>query len=425
MKTTKKYLFIFVLLLLFVMSCKEEERHLASSDDSIAPHQPSEITYKPLYGGVRFFYVLPDDEDLLSVDARYTNSNNESYSFSSSYYVDSLDVFGFGDTLEYKIELYAVDRAGNKSAPAVVTVKPLESAISRVMKSVQVKSGFSSFFIDWKNELEQSINVYADFNYTQGGTKYEFTSVFSSNLLTERRFIEDLNLTTDEPVSVSIRVEDIYGNITEPVDKGQFALYEDTKIPKENWFLPAANDSTGGVPQCFGDGLEGRLRYVIDDLIDQGDNLNFMHTQSRGRTGNKINGNMPWNIIIDLGGYYQLSRIVSIQRHSGGINNIERGQYYRSENVGIYQMYLWDEDSVKWSAISQHKIPVPTGLSELEFVKKGEAGDMAYMYPDDPKYTKSTRWFRYEALKGFTSNYTRDDANCLSELTLYGKKTGK
>ena len=425
MKTTKKYFYILLSFLLFVMACKEEERHLASSDDSISPQKPSQITYKPLYGGARFFYTIPNDEDLLSVDARYTNDKKESYSFSSSYYVDSLDVYGFGDTLTYNVELYAVDRAGNKSAPTIVAVKPLESAISRVMKSVQVKSGFSSFFIDWTNELKQSINVYADFNYTKGGTKYQFTSVFSSNLLTERRFIENLNLAPNEPVNVSIRVQDMYGNISKPVDKGSLALYEDVKIPKAKWYLPPAASLMGGIPQCFGDGLEGRTRYVIDDLIDRGDNLNFMHTQSRGRTGLVADGNMPWNIIIDLGAYYELSRIVTVQRHSGGLDNINRGQYYKSENVGVYKMYIWDEDSVKWSVISQHQIPVPVGLSELEFVKKGEAGDMAYMYPDDPKYTKRTRWFRYEALKGFTSNYTSEDANCLSELTLYGKTTGQ
>lgn len=425
MKTKKKYFYILFSFLLFVMACKEEERYLASSDDSIAPQQPSGITYKPLYGGARFFYVLPDDEDLLSVDATYTNAKNKSYSFSSSYYVDSLDVYGFGDTIAYEVELYAVDRAGNKSAPTIVTVKPLESAISRVVKSIQVKSGFSSFFIDWTNELKQSINVYADFNYTKDGTTYEFTSVFSSNLLSERRFIQDLNLTPTEPVNVSIRVEDMYGNITEPIDKGELSLYEDIKIPKAKWYLPPTNSLMGDIPQCFGDGLEGRTRYVIDDLIDQGDNLNFMHTQSRGRTGRVADGNMPWNIIIDLGAYYELSRIVTVQRHSGGLDNINRGQYYQSENVGVYKMYIWDEDSVKWSVISKHIIPVPTGLSELEFVKKGEAGDMAYMYPDNPKYTKRTRWFRYEALKGFTSNYTRDDANCLSEVTLYGKTTGQ
>lgn len=422
METTKIYLFILISFLLLTVSCKEEDRHLASSDDSTPPKQPLNITYKPLYGGARFYYQLPNDEDLLSVNATYTNTNKQSFSFSSSYFVDSLDVFGFGDTLEYKVELYAVDRTGNKSEPVVVNVKPKESAITRVLKSAIVKPGFSSFFIDWENELKQSINVYVDFSYTKGGTNHKFTSVYSSNLLKERRFIEDLVLTPEELVNVKIRVEDSYGNITESVDKGNLSLFVDQELAKSEWFLPAANDMKGGVPQCFGDGLEGRLRYVIDGIIDRGDNLNFMHTQSRGRTGKTADGNMPWNIMIDLGGYYELSRIITVQRHSGGLANINRGQYYQSENVGLYNMYYWDEETNNWVLISQHKIPVPVGLSELEFVKKGEAGDMAYMYPEDPKYTKATRWFRYEALKGFTSNYTRDDANCLSELTLFGKK---
>lgn len=425
MKTTKKYLYILIPFLLFIMSCKEEGRVLATSDDSIAPQKPTGITYKPLFGGVRFYYTLPNDEDLLSINAKYVNAKNESFSFSASYFTDSLDVFGFGDTIVYDIELYALDRAGNKSVPTIVKVKPLESAVSRVLKSLQVKPGFSSFFIDWTNELKQSINVYADFSYTKAGTQYKFTSVFSSNLLKERRFVEDLDLSPSEPVKVSIRVEDMFGNISKPADKGEIALFEDVKIPKANWYLPPVASLKGGVPQCFGDGLEGRTRYVIDDMIDRGDNLNFMHTQSRGRTGLVADGNMPWNIIIDLGAYYELSRIVTVQRHSGGLANINRGQYYQSENVGRYKMYIWDEDSVKWSVISQHQIPVPVGLSELEFVKKGEAGDMAYMYPDNPKYTKRTRWFRYEALKAFTSNYTGEGANCLSEVTLFGKATGQ
>jgi hypothetical protein len=422
MKTTKKYYIILVALLTILVACEEEGRRRSTSDDSTPPQSPANVTYKPLFGGVRFYYDLPNDEDLLSVEAKYTNAENKTFTFSSSYFVDSLDVYGFGDTINYQIDVYAVDRAGNKSNPVNVTVKPMEPAITRVVKSLVLKPGFSSFFVDWVNELEQSINVYIDFTYTKDGTQHEYTSVFSSNLPNDRRFVENLFLTPQEPVNVKIRVTDIYGNKSEPVDMGQISLLEDIKIPKENWFLPDANDSIGGIPQAFGDGHEGRLRYVIDDIIDRGDNLNFMHTQARGRTGFTKDGNMPWNVIIDLGDYYELSRIITVQRHSGGLANISRGQYYGSENVGIYEMYIWDDEVNDWVFVSQNKIEVPVGLSELEFVKKGEAGDMAYMYPENPGYTKKTRWFRYQAMKSFNGNYTLDNANCLSEITLYGRK---
>jgi hypothetical protein len=422
MKITSYFLFAIATVLMVFASCEEEKIHKTASDDKTPPQPPSEIIYQPLYGGARFFYQVPNDEDLLSIEAKYTNMNGESFLFAASYFVDSLDVYGFGDTINYEVELYAVDRTGNRSEPVTVTVKPLESAISRVIISLDVKPAFGSFFIDWQNELEQSINIYVDFSYNQNGEIKEFTSVFSSNLETDRRFVEDLNLTSEEPLNVKIRVSDIYGNTSEPVEIGDIFLLEDGKIEKENWFLPAANDSIGGIPQAYGDNVEGRLVSVIDDIIDEGSNLNFMHTGGRGRTGNSNDGNMPWNVIIDLGDHYELSRIITHQRHMDFCGDLCRGQYYGGENVGIYEMYIWNDETAEWEYVSENKIEVPVGLSDLEFVKKGKEGDMAYMYPDEPNYTKPTRWFRYRALKGFGGNYTLDNANCLSEITLYGRK---
>jgi len=409
--------------LLAVLSCKEKDRFRPGSDDGTPPGKVELREYKPLFGGARFFYYVPNDEDLMAVEAVYESPNGRSFTFSASYFVDSLDVYGFPSTEEHAVRLFAVDRAGNRSAPVTVHVKPLQPAFTRVSESIEVKPGFSSFFLDWTNELEQNINVYVDFSFSQNGQDRQLTTVFSSNLARDRRFVNDLDLSPQEKVAVRVRVEDMYGNMTEPVDKGQIALYEDVKIPKADWTLPEPNDSIGGVPMVFGNGLEGRNRYVIDDIIDKGDNLNFLHTSSRGRTGRLADGNMPWNFIIDLGDHYELSRIITVQRHSGGLANIARGQYYRYENVGIYNMHIWDDAANAWEFVSQHKILEPLGLSELEFVRMGEAGDMAYMYPDDPKYTKPTRWFRYEAVKGFGGNYTLDDANCLSEITLYGRKS--
>lgn len=421
----KKFIFLYLLAVITFqfVSCKEEEPFKAGGDDNTAPGKISEVTYKPLYGGARFFYTIPKDRDLLRIEGVYTNPQQKSFTFTASYFSDSLDVYGLPDANEYVIQLFAVDRSGNKSEASEVKVVPLQPAYMRVAESIEIKSGFSSFFLDWTNELKQNINVYVDFKYVLNGAERSSTTVFSSNLAKERRFINDLALGPGQAVDVKVRVEDMYGNATQTIDKGKIELYEDIELPKSKWILPNPNDSIGGVPMCFGDGLEGRNRYVIDGIIDKGDNLNFMHTNSRGRTGKNSDGNMPWNFIIDLGDYYELSRIVTVQRHSGGIANISRGQYYRSENVGIYNMYYWEESTKAWVAISQHKIPVPLDKSELEMVKLGEAGDMAYMYPDDPKYTKRTRWFRYEALKGFSGNYTLDDANCLSEITLYGRKS--
>lgn len=412
---------LILIILLTVAACKKQQRFTMESD-STPPGKITLRSYQPLYGGARFFYTIPNDEDLLGVEAVYTNENNQTFKFMSSYFIDSVDVYGFADIRDYKVQLFAVDRAGNRSEPLDVSITPLEPAYRKVASTIQAKPGFSSFFLDWNNELQQNITVYVDYEFPDKGTTRNLTTVFSSNLLTDRRFVNDLFLTPSEKVKVKVRVGDIYGNITDPIDKGEFNLFEDVQIPKQNWVLPNANDSIGGVPMCFGNGLEGRSAKVIDGIIDRGDNLNFMHTQARGRTGRAADGNMPWNFIIDLGAKYEISRIITTQRHSGGLANVNRGQYYQSENVGLYRVYIWDDVKNAWEFIMEYKIPVPQGLTELEFVKKGEAGDMAYMFPDNPAYTKATRWFRYEAVKSFNGNYTLDDANCLSEITLFGRR---
>jgi hypothetical protein len=172
-------------------------------------------------------------------------------------------------------------------------------------------------------------------------------------------------------------------------------------------------DSIGGVPMAFLAGYEGRSVYLIDGIIDDGVVVNYTHTAGRGRTGLTKDGNVPWNVMIDLGDEYEISRIITHQRSES---------YYEYENVGLYAMYIWDDSEQKWDSICQHKITFPAGMSAMERRQLGTAGDLAYLYPDDPQFSKPTRWFRYESLFSFDNNYTATYNSCLSEITLYGRK---
>jgi hypothetical protein len=421
-----KYLLILLSLFAGMYACQEQERFAIAYYDTESPAPPIYSgKYTPLYGGARIFFEHPADRDLISVDASYTNPLGKEVWFSVSYYRDSIDVYGLNDTLEHVIRLYAVDRAGNRSDIVPVPIVPLEPAIMRVAKSISVRPGFASFFIDWTNELTQNMNVYAHLSYTQQGKYEERTVINTSNLFSERWFIRDLNLTSQEPMRLKIQVEDPYGNITDYIDQGELTLLEDEVIPKDKWTMPENNeyihDSIGGVPMAFLSQGEGRDIYAIDGIIDEGQ-YHYIHTGGRGRTGISTDGNI-WNLMINLGEEYELSRIVTHQRISGGSG--VSGNFYKSENVGIYAMYIWneteDENGEKWEFIREHKIPVPSG-SAIEIRQFGLAGDMAYFYPDDPQYTKPTRWFRYEALNGFDNNYIATNHNCLAEITLYAKK---
>jgi hypothetical protein len=426
-----KYLLILLSLLLGLYACKEQGRFEIGFDDTTPPSAPRYSGYyKPLYGGARLFFEVPSDKDVLSIDASYTNSQGNEVRFSVSYFQDSIDIYGFNDTLEHVVDLYAVDRAGNKSTIVPVTVIPLEPAITRVEKSMIVKGGFSAFYVDWRNELQQNINVYVDFSYTEKGQYKEQQLIYTSTDSTVRWFIRDLDLTSQEPVSIKVRVEDMYGNITPYIDKGQITMLEDEIIPKAKWSMPENDgisicDSIGGVPMAFLSAYEGHGQDIIDGVVDDGKNGNFIHTGGRGRTGGIANTlNVPYNIMIDLGDEYELSRIITHQRYTHVGDSDIRQDYYKAENVGVYSMYIWDGVEEKWDSVSTHKIPLPVGkgLTPMDYKQAGAVGDMAFLYPDDPQFTRPTRWFRYEARFGFLNNYTNTNCNCLSEITLYGRK---
>jgi hypothetical protein len=407
------------LILLGIASCEEGYRYEVNYDDTRAPGRPTIIKpYLPLYGGARFYFDIPEDRDLLSINAEYTTEKGKTYTFSASYFSDSLDVMGWGDTKEHEVILYALDRAGNRSDTLLRKVIPLEPVTSRVASTLEVIPAFSSFFVNWENELKQNVNVFVEF---YDGTKDNLLIYTSNDSLATQQI---LNQDPAKPVQVQVHVEDEYGNISRTVEFGDIELLQDEEIPKTSWVVPKYGFEKGNVLQVYGDGVEGRLEYVIDGIIDLNNNVNFMNTYNKGATGLEKDGNIPWNLIIDMGDYYQLSRVNTVQRHdnASATSELSRGMYYTSENVGIYNMYFWDDAWDAWILIGQHKIPIPAGLSETEISLKGQKGDEAVMYPNDPRFTKPTRWFRYEALKGFDGNYSSTVANCLSEITLYGKK---
>ncbi|MDR2472363.1 MAG: DUF4959 domain-containing protein [Tannerella sp.] len=420
----QKIILIIVTLAAVLLSCEESKRFEINSFDKTPPGKPIlHSEYKKLYGGARIYFTPPDDEDVLTIDAGYLNQKGETVWFSVSYYVDSISIYGMPDTISRAISVYAVDRAGNKSEAQTVDVIPYEPAVSRVTTTARVVGGFGSFYADWKNELAQNINVYVNYDYNVDGKKVEKRVIFTSSDTTARKFIRMEEIPETEPVHVSIMVEDRYGNIVSK-DLGQIYLIKDEIIPKDKWTIPNTNDSIGGVPAAFLGGYEGHPRLLYDGVVNTGYDFNYAQTEGRGRTGKRTDGSMPWNLMINLGEEWEISRIITHQRYSPGQANVNtgRGEYYSGYNVGIYKMHIWNADTIGWDSIRTYKIPVPLVNTGQQFKVLGFAGDMTYLYPDDPHFSAPTRWFRYEAMKNFAGDYTDMGNSVLSEITLYGRR---
>ncbi|MDR1455353.1 MAG: DUF4959 domain-containing protein [Tannerella sp.] len=387
----------FVVLSAYLLSgCEETKRFEISGADSTPPSAPVFITSKPLPGGARIFYQRPADEDLLSVEASYTNSSGKAVHFAASYFTDSLDVFGLGSSGQHTIEIYAVDRSGNQSEHIRQTVTALESAVELAAQSVRVLPSFDAIIIKWADSLKENIYVYATLDYVQDGEQLNHTGVFTSN---QPDVTVPIDLVTQNPVVVKIRVEDKYGNSTLAKDT-TINLLQDGVIAKSGWTLPPPGEFMG-VLQADGNYNGGEMSKVIDGLTEEDILRNFYLT----------NESNPWNIIIDLGEKYELSRIITHQRYTWTDTDV-RGAYYRGDNVLAYQMYVWNEEELEWEYVSRHTIAVPSVKQESDYKMLGDAGDGAFLYPEEPKFSTATRYFRFEAVTG----------EYISEITLYGRK---
>jgi hypothetical protein len=435
--------------LLFAMmgfyACEEGERFGISSDDKIPPDAPVLDSVIPLYGGARIVYTIPDtkaNEDLLSIEAAFTATNGKVVKSAVSFFASSLEIYGFGDTLEHTLDLYALDRAGNKSAVVPVKVKPLEPTYSRVARSLKVYPAFSAFMVAWKNELMQDVNVFVDFNYSDKGTPRSLRQVYSSRDTAERKVISGLNLPESEPVSVQVTVEDLYGNRMLRSDITPLHLMTQEKLDKSKWVFPVGGTIIGGTPMSSGDNNEGRMKCLTDGFIDD-----MLHPVNYAFFNNLVipghgyylppptnNIAIPdgvlANVMIDLGAKYELSSIVTHQRRTvsaAGPYDNAVGNYYGAYNINKYEMYYWDGNddgtvnnaTEGWKLINTVNIPVPVGLRPLEIIQQADQGDAFMMYPEEPKFTPATRWFTYRALSEYSGTNYRA---CLAELTLYGKK---
>ncbi|GHT52745.1 hypothetical protein AGMMS49982_13790 [Bacteroidia bacterium] len=419
-------------------ACQEVERFAISSDDTVPPGKPVLDSVHPLPGGAALFFTIPRDEDVISIEASYEGKNGTVIA-AASIYADSLIVLGMSEATEQSVAFYAKDRAGNKSQIETVSFTPKEPAFLKVANSVKVKSAFAALQVEWDNELGQSINVYVNLTYNLNGAPISVRRAISSKKLFDRQFIKGLELSETEPVSVSYSIKDAYGNESETVSVGQLYVMRDVLLDKKKWVLPEPGTQVG-IDTAFsapvyqsGGTFEGPMEKVIDDIIE---NDGFRVVQNFAWFGGDFivpgtsinaNRNPLWNIIIDLGDYYELSRIVTHQRwmYGGVIADLDpnnRGRLYDIENVGTYEVFYLDETKTpnEWVLINQTKIPKPPeDMSDRDVIFMAARGDEAFMYPDDPKYTPKTRYFRYRPIAGFT------DANNLSglgEITLYGRK---
>lgn len=401
------------------ISCSDSD----DSNDTQAPGQVKNVRFVPNYGGGYFLYDIPDDADFLYVRADYIVDSGEKVSKTSSTYTDTLFIEGFGQSKEYEVKLYSVDRNENASQPLVQYVTPLDANTNMVAKTITVRPGFSSLIAEWKNELKQNVDVYVKL----GTGDVTAEKVQSSNELEGKFSIENLE---NIDYAISVYVKDQYGNVSPVLDCGVIRPLPDGKLDKKPWSFLAnqylygnkwdytsddnpenqtpyseymgtfRNDSLKNAPASA---YEGRIEKLWDDILfkKNPENLNIFNTGEYG---------YPYSYFIDLGRTVRGSRVRYHQRTLDA---------YGNENVQTFQLWISDDSDptdgiMDWELVGTYKITKPADQYEADL--EAEAGHEFILYPDETKYTKPFRYLRFKAIKGFTERMV----SVGSELTMYG-----
>lgn len=250
----KKYIG-FLLFLAVLASCKKQDSRYQYATDSVPPGAVKAVQVKNIAGGAELSYDLPDDEDLLYVEAVYTR-NGKTVKQKASSYGNVLNIEGFGRSQEVKVQLIAYDRSGNASEPVEVSAHPLDSDIYGIFQTLQVQKDFGGIRLDWINENAISVAVAVITPDVNG--KYKDVQTFYSNI---KAGMGNLRGYPNEPIEFGVYIRDRWGNTTDTLfgtytpiyevemDKSRFARWNPPGIPyngytTSNWYIPNAWDNT-------------------------------------------------------------------------------------------------------------------------------------------------------------------------------------
>ena len=390
------HLLIAVSAMVLLTSCGKEVNNEPVNTDKTAPAVVTNVQVENRPGKAKITYTVPADKKLLYVKAEFTTTTGKPSESKASYYVDSLIVDGFADTLEHEIKLYSVSRSGTQSEPVVVKIKPLEAPIFAVLRSLQAVSAFGGFNLIASNPTGGDIslivlskNVFREYEANNNW------SVFTNekNILAKIRGMDTVT------ARIGFLVKDRWGNRTDTVYKEVTPIYE-VQLSPSNFkavVLP------GDAPQVTNG---PKLEKAWDNV------LGFAGTsftdQSRG-------GNGPHIITFDLGVTAKLSR-VWIRPFPEGTRFYYLTTMKRFEIWGATNPSTTGALDNTWTLLGSYEVVKPSGLPYGTDNALDQATASAGFNWDIDLNAPKVKILRVRCLENFFGG----TAQSINELKVYG-----
>lgn len=387
-----KYIYFLFSALLLLSACSDIERGPVDRD-GVAPQQVTDVSVNPIPGGAKITYVLPDDPDLLYIEAVYTLPNGETNKINSSYNGRSISVEGFAEVKEYQVFLTSVDRSGNRSEPYAVKFIPQTPPVITIFNTIRMQADFGGVNVTWDNPSTVELAVIISKKDVVGDDAIIDTYYTSSAVGTYT--VRGLDIEEGE---FSVKLRDKWNNYSEVKREKLTPLYE-TMFDRGNY-------KNMGVEYA-------------DNVSDSGNTPNLWN---KDYDNNVFGGSKyPWYISYSINPTpVRLSRIVIWQY---GWPQYSYGHYYSGGNGKTFEIYGSNNptsDMSGWTLLMTCDIVKKSGLpyafgrdnmSDEDFDIAHNKGH-EFIFPLD---APAVKYLRVRSIMGFGDAL----ATC-SEIELYG-----
>lgn len=385
------------IILVNILGCAKEEKHGPISSTGEAPAPVSNVRVENLPGAAKILYTLPQEPDLLYVEAEYEIRKGVQRKIKATFYNNSLTVDGFGTTEPYNVNLYAVNRNNKRSAPVAVTVNPAKPPVMSVFESIRVQADFGGINIQFSDNPKADLAIVtlaidsasgkwkdADTKYTSAETGDYSVRGFASVKTTFGVFIRDrYNNYSDTLFTTLVPI------FEQQLDKSKF-----TEV-----FLPGDFVAT-----FFG----SRIAYIWDDDHDS----NVYSTTSHSTT-DQTDLSGPHYFTFDMGVTAKLSRFKLWQVpeiYMYGHGNVRRMEVWVSTNPPP------DGSFNGWTKAMEVEVVKPSGLPYGENSNEDVAAVTAGHEFSFPRDLPPARYIRLRNLENWSGTYFFQ----ISEVTFWG-----
>lgn len=269
-----------VLLLMFLLAaaCKQEVLHEPVEKGQGAPGEVSKVEVQNRNGVAEISYALPGNQDLSYVKAVYEVGKGTKREVKASYYTNRMVLDGFGDTLEHKVELYAVNRGEQMSKPVTITVKPLVSPITLTFRDLRVVATFGGINIQALNKFRYPLVIMPMRDTTGKGAFSGLDNIYTEDSVINRS-IRGLDTV---PTKFAFAIRDRFLNYTDTLYATLKPIFEQmlnrlnysaVKLPNDAVYVYGTNQEMmwdgragNGWPSAFTDEAAGTPQSITMNL---------------------------------------------------------------------------------------------------------------------------------------------------------------